>query len=74
MPETMTGTGEDELAAMAYLAILLRDLRHSGTATASDRWQRAAFLEGPEEDSRRRLGRGLTHRELERVLRAYPAG
>ena len=33
---------------------------------------RQAFLEGAEEDSRRRLGRGLTAEELERVLRHYP--
>lgn len=33
---------------------------------------RAAFLAGAEEDSRRRLGRGLTREELERVLRRYP--
>ena len=33
---------------------------------------RQAFIEGAEEDSRRRLGRGLTARELERVLRRYP--
>jgi hypothetical protein len=33
---------------------------------------RQAFLEGAEEDSRRRLGRGLTAEELERVLRRYP--
>jgi hypothetical protein len=35
---------------------------------------RAAFLEGAEEDSRRRLGRGLTAEELERVLWHYPGG
>jgi hypothetical protein len=33
---------------------------------------RQAFLEGAEEDSRRRLGRGLTGEELERVLRRHP--
>jgi hypothetical protein len=33
---------------------------------------RAEFVEGAEEDSRRRLGRGLTREELERVLRRYP--
>jgi hypothetical protein len=33
---------------------------------------REAFLAGAEEDSRRRLGRGLTAEELERVLRRYP--
>jgi hypothetical protein len=33
---------------------------------------RAEFIAGAEEDSRRRLGRGLTAEELERVLRRYP--
>jgi hypothetical protein len=33
---------------------------------------RHAFIDGAEMDSRRRLGRGLTARELERVLRRYP--
>ena len=33
---------------------------------------RAAFLEGAEEDSRRRLGRGLATEELERILWRYP--
>ena len=33
---------------------------------------RTAFLQGAEEDSRRRLGRGLTREELQRVLRRYP--
>ena len=33
---------------------------------------RAAFNAGAEEDSRRRMGRGLTREELERVLRRYP--
>jgi len=33
---------------------------------------RAGFIEGAEEDSRRRLGRGLTAEELERILWRYP--
>jgi hypothetical protein len=33
---------------------------------------RQAFIDGAEEDSRRRLGRGLSREELERVLRHYP--
>ncbi len=33
---------------------------------------RTEFIAGAEEDSRRRLGRGLTAEELERVLRRYP--
>jgi hypothetical protein len=33
---------------------------------------RAEFVAGAGEESRRRLGRGLTRGELERVLRRYP--
>ena len=33
---------------------------------------RQAFVAGAEQDSRRRLGRGLTAEEMERVLRHYP--
>jgi hypothetical protein len=33
---------------------------------------RAEFIAGAEEDSRRRLGRGLTAEELKRVLRRCP--
>jgi hypothetical protein len=33
---------------------------------------RAEFIAGAEEDSRRRLGRGLTAEELKRVVRHYP--
>jgi hypothetical protein len=33
---------------------------------------RAEFVAGAEEDSRRRVGSGLTREELERVLRRYP--
>jgi len=32
----------------------------------------AVFIEGTEEQSRRRLGRGLTAEELERILWRYP--
>jgi len=33
---------------------------------------RQAFIDGAEANSRRRLGRGMTAEELERVLRRYP--
>ena len=33
---------------------------------------RQAFIEGAEEDSRRRLGRGLTAEELEQIPWHYP--
>jgi hypothetical protein len=35
---------------------------------------RLAFIEGAEEDSRRRLNRPLTAEELRRVLRHFPGG
>jgi hypothetical protein len=35
-------------------------------------WLRTAFIAGAEEQSRRKLGRGLTANELARVLRHYP--
>ena len=41
-------------------------------ASSLNRRLRAAFVAGAEEDTRRRLGRGLTREELERVLRRYP--
>jgi hypothetical protein len=53
--------------------------RHERTAEAQhdrrarlNQRLRQAFIEGAEQDSRRRLGRGLTAEEPERVLRRYP--
>lgn len=60
----LVGRGADEVTAVAALAEMLRDDLNTQA--------RAAFVEGAEEDSRRRLGRGLTAEELERVLRHYP--
>ena len=37
-----------------------------------NRQLRAAFLAGAEEDAQRRLGRGLSAEELQKVLRQYP--
>jgi len=39
---------------------------------ALNRRLRIAFIAGAEEDSRSRLGRGLSEEELRRVLRRYP--
>ena len=56
---------------------MLREMRDISRDTVEQRKRlnerlRAEFLAGAEEDSRRRLGRGLTRAELERVLRRYP--
>jgi hypothetical protein len=40
--------------------------------SALNRRLRIAFISGAEEDSRSRLGRGLSEEELKRVLRRYP--
>ena len=74
MPETITGTGEDELAAMIDLRIRLDERRRDEKLAEIDRRGRAAFLEGAEERSRTFEGRPLTAYELERVTKRYPEG
>ena len=71
-PETITGIGEDELAAMIDLRIRLDERRRDEKLAEIDRRGRAAFLEGAEERSRTVEGRPLTAYELERVTRRYP--
>ena len=56
-PETITGTGEDELAAMTDLAIRLDERRRAEKLVDIDRGGRAAFVEGAEERSRTIEGR-----------------
>ena len=71
-PETITGTGEDELAAMVDLRIRL-DKRHRAEKLRDiDRRGRAAFLEGAEAQSQTAEGRPLTADEPERVTKRYP--
>jgi hypothetical protein len=50
---------------------LTADPDHDRRARLNQRL-RQAFLEGAEEDTRRRLGRGFTAEELDRVLWHYP--
>jgi hypothetical protein len=52
MPETITGTGEDELAAYAELRIQLDERRTAARMDDIERRARAAFLEGAEIRSR----------------------
>jgi hypothetical protein len=47
------------------------DARHARRARMN-RHLRQSFIDGVEVDAWRRLGRGLTAEELERVLRRYP--
>lgn len=72
MPETITGIGDDELAAMTDLATQLRERHHANKLIEIDRRGRAAFLDGAEERSLTVEGRQLTADELERVTKLYP--
>ncbi len=72
-PETITGTGEDELAAMIDLRIRLDERQRDAKLAEIDRLGRAAYPEGAEERSQKVEGRPLTADELERVTKRYPA-
>ena len=71
-PETITGTGKDELAAIVELAIRLDERRRDDKLADIHRRGHAAFLDGAEERSRTVEGRPLTANELERVTKRYP--
>jgi hypothetical protein len=51
-PDTITGTGEDELAAMTELCIQLDERRRADKLEAIERRGRGAFLDGDEAQSR----------------------
>jgi hypothetical protein len=71
-PETITGTGEDELAAMTISASGSTSA-DAPTSSPIDRRGRAAFLEGAEAPSKAAEGRPLTSEELNRVTKRYAA-
>ena len=72
-PQTVTGTGENEVAALRDLDDRLRGVPKpdGGRLQELNRRLRQAYVTGAEEESRRRLRRGLTAEESERVLRLY---
>jgi hypothetical protein len=71
-PETITGTGEDELAAMVDLRIQLDERRNAEKLEETERRGRLAFFEGAEAQSQATEGRPLTGDELQRVTKRYP--
>ena len=73
-PETIRGTGEDELSAMTDLSIQLGERRRGDKFAKIDRRGRAAFLEGAEAQFHAAEGRPLTADELARVTKRYPTG
>ena len=67
----MTGTGDSEVAALRALDDRLRGVPQPNGSRMAERERRLrlAYLEGTEEWSREKLGRGLTDGELEGVVR-----
>lgn len=72
-PQTVTGTGDSETAALRALDDRLRGVpQPNGSRMAElERTIRLAYLGGAEEWSRETLGRGLTEGELEGVVRRF---
>jgi len=72
-PATISGQGEEEIAALTELVLALRELNRPGQMADLERRARLAYLSGAEEQSQADHDRGLTESELERVVRRYPA-
>jgi hypothetical protein len=73
LPQTVTGRGEDEIAALRDLDDRLRGVPQpdGSRMDALRRRLRLAYVEGAEEWTRRELGRSLTSQEFGRVSQRY---
>jgi hypothetical protein len=73
IPQSVSGTGEDETAALRDLDDRLRGVPKpdGGRMDALRRRLRLAFVDGAEEWSREHAGRTLTRDDLERILERY---
>jgi len=73
-PQTVSGIGADEVAALRDLDDHLRGVPRpdGGRLEELNRRLRQAYLAGAEEQSQRAEGHGLTEEELGRVLDHYP--
>jgi hypothetical protein len=73
VPQTVTGTGPDEIAALRDLDSRLRGSPPGNGSRLDElrRRLRLAYVEGAEEWARGELGRGLTRDELGRVVARY---
>ncbi len=72
-PQTVTGTGEDETAALRDLDNQLRGVSKpdGGRMDELRRRPRLAYVEGAEEWTLEHVGRGMTRDELGRVIGRY---
>jgi len=73
-PQTVSGTGEDEIAALRELDARLRGVPHpdGGRLDEPRRRLRFAYLQGAELWTVANRGRQLTEADLGRVLQRYP--
>jgi hypothetical protein len=72
-PQTVTGTGDDEKAALRNLDATLRGSKPADGSYLEDLRQRLrlAYVDGAEEWTRENVGRGLTGDELGGVIGRY---
>jgi hypothetical protein len=70
---SISGTGDDEAAALRDLNVRLRDARRANRARMDElhRQLRMAYLEGAEAFCSDNLGRGITVDELGRIAERY---
>lgn len=73
MPQTVSGTGEDEIAALRALDDRLRGVPKPDGSRMDElrRRLRLAYVDGAEEWTRENVGRQMTGDELGRVIGRY---
>lgn len=71
-PEYMEAQGEDQVAALTYLALALDERRGEERRVEIGMRARLAYVQGAEGEALRSRGRGLTGEELERFAERYP--
>jgi hypothetical protein len=72
-PECIEASGEDEIAALNYLAVKLAESKAAGRLEELRRRLRLAYLSSAEEWSRDRLGRPLNSEEQRRLVQDFEA-
>jgi len=71
-PECIEAQGEDETAALTYLALALKERYEAGRMDELRRRARLAYVVGAEDRSQNDAGRALTDDELGRVIGRFP--
>jgi hypothetical protein len=72
-PESIDAEGEDELAALTYLAIKLRELDRADRMAQIERRARLAYYRGAQDASRAATGEPMSAELQARVIERFPA-